>query len=373
MFIAEFDVETWLIANENRCRYNLAETCVHSLTLSEVMAMAGQTPADLAALWDRPMTYGAIPGTEALRAGIAGLFQTPTAEDVLVTHGAIGANALVWSALVEPGDHVVSIVPTYQQHTAMPEALGASLTRVTLRASDNWLPDLDVLRKAMTPGTRVLALTNPNNPTGSRIPDEMLVEIARIAEAAGAWILVDEVYRGTDQDGPGSGASIFDISERGISTGSMSKAFSLAGLRVGWVVACPEVLRAVSRQRDYTTISIGQVDMHFAEMALAQSQRILARSREITRGNLTMLDNWIQAEPRLSWIRPQAGTTALVGYEMDLPSTEFCRRILDETGVLFTPGSALEIEGHIRIGFANRPESVAAGLPKVSAWMAAQG
>lgn len=371
MKITPFGVEMWMNAHETRCRLNLAETCVASMTVAELLELSGDNEG-LDAVLPMRLTYGAIEGSERLRAAIAALYDGRGPGDVMVTHGTIGANALVYRALVEPGDRVVSLVPTYQQHTAIPESLGAEVVPLALRAEDGWLPDLAALRAAVTPGTRLIALTNPNNPTGALIPPGMLDELCGIAREAGAWVLADEVYRGTDQAGSGLSPSVADLYERGISTAGMSKAFALAGLRLGWIVAPAEVLAAVSHHRDYDTISVGMIDDHLATLALEAKGRVLERSRRITRGNLAVLADWVAATPGIDWVRPASGTVALLRYDLDMPSEVFCLDLLAETGVLLTPGSAFGLEGHVRIGYANHRPILEEGLPLIGAFLAAR-
>lgn len=370
MHIDPFGVELWMNAHENNCAYNLAETCVSSLTLAELLELSGQNEAALSALMPLKLTYGAIEGSDRLRDAIAGLYADQTRESIVVTHGTAGANALVWAALAGPGDPVVTLVPTYQQHVSIPESLGADVRQIALRPEDNWLPDFDVLDAAVTPATKVIALTNPNNPTGALIDRADLTRIAEIAArgngGAGAWVLVDEVYRGSAQDDDGMGPSIVDVYARGISTAGMSKVFSLAGLRLGWVCAPADVVTAVNHHRDYNTISVGMIDDHLATLALGAKDRILDRSRRITRANLALLSDWVASEPGLSWVKPTAGTTALVAYDLPIGSETFCLDLLDEEGVLFTPGAVMGVEGTLRIGFANDPDAMRAGLPKVS-------
>jgi aspartate/methionine/tyrosine aminotransferase len=185
--------------------------------------------------------------------------------------------------------------------------------------------------------------------------------------------LCDEVYRGIDQDGPGTTASVADIYPRGISTGSMSKAFSLAGLRLGWVVGAPGLLRDLSVHRDYTTISVGMVDDLLATIALEHADAILERSRIVTRANLATLASWVDGEPRISWVRPAGGTTAFLRYDLAMSSRDLCIALLEQTGVLLTPGSALGVEGYVRIGYANGPKVLADGLPLISEFLRGAG
>jgi len=370
MKIASFGVEEWMNAWETRCAINLAETCVHSLSIAELLELTGRNTEDLSELLDLRMTYGAIRGSDRLLAAIAKLYERQTPATLIVAHGTIGANMLVHRALVSPGDRVVSIVPTYQQHTAIPESIGAEVHRLWLRATDGFLPDLDALREMVTPGTRLIAMTNPNNPTGALVPREMLEDICDIAREAEAWLLCDEVYRGTDQEGDGRTAAVADLYERGISTAGLSKAFSLAGLRLGWVAGPSEVIDAVARHRDYDTISVGRLDDQVATIALEAADRVLARSRRITRANLALLDDWVASEPRVNWVKPCSGTVTLLKYEAQMGSETLCLRLLEETGVLLTPGSAFDFEGWVRIGFGNPTANLETGLPRVSAFLA---
>ncbi len=369
MQITPFAVEQWMNEFETTCRYNLAETCVASLTIGELLEMTGERQRFLEALLPLKMTYGAIEGSDRLRTAVSKLYAMQTPGNVLVAHGAIGANALVFQALVAAGDRVVSILPTYQQHYSLPESLGADVQRLSLRAEDGYLPDLAELRRLVTPGTKLITFTNPNNPTGSLMDPAMLAEVVRIAEGAGAYVLSDEVYRGTTQVGDELTPSVADLYRRGISIGSMSKAFSLAGLRLGWICGPAEVLRAVEIHRDYNTISVGMIDDLLSSIALEHRDRILARSRRIVRENLATLDRWMLSQDRLSYVRPKAGTIALLHYSFDIPSRDFCVRLLRDTGVLLTPGSTFDLEHCVRIGYANSAAILQEGLQRTSAWL----
>ena len=371
MQIDPFGVELWMNEWETRCEWNLAETCVESLTIAQLLELSGKNDTDLSDLLDLKMTYGAIEGSERLRHAIAALYAAQSPENILITHGTIGANMLVHRTLVSRGDHVVTVVPTYQQHYSIPSSIGAMVTPLLLQEKDDWLPDLDALSALATKDTRLIALNNPNNPTGALIGREMLEEIVSIARAADAWILCDEVYRGTDQTGDGMTVSIADLYEKGISTASTSKAFSLAGLRLGWIAGPKDLLEEVMIQRDYDTISVGMIDDHFATLALENKDRLLARSQKITRGNLAILADWIESEEKISWIKPKSGTTALLKYEGGMSSRDFCVALLQETGVLLTPGSALNMEGYLRIGFANTPDILREGLRRMSEFLTA--
>ncbi|MFG2967965.1 aminotransferase [Streptomyces sp. NPDC048288] len=373
MKIREFEVERWMNDYEETCRYNLAETCVRSLTAGELLDLSGRRDEVLAELAATPLTYGPIPGSPRLRGLVAGLYATQGPDNVLITHGAIGANALVHTTLVEPGDHVVAVVPTYQQHYSIPESYGARVDQLPLREEHGWLPDLDALDRLVTADTKLIAVNNPNNPTGALIDEAGLKRIAEIARRAGAWVLCDEVYRGVDQTGDGFTASIADLYERGISTGSMSKPYSLAGLRLGWIVGPAGLLADVSTHRDYTTVSVGRVDDLLACVALENKDAILARAHRITRTNLAILDEWLGGRHDIGYVRPSSGTTALLRYRAPIGSYEFCTRLLERTGVIFTPGAAFGIEHTVRIGFADDTETLRTGLGLVGQFLDSLG
>ncbi|MGW3730211.1 aminotransferase, partial [Streptomyces sp. NPDC000851] len=367
--IRPFAVEQWMNDYEETCRYNLAETCVRSLTTGELLQMSGRREEILAELDATPLTYGPIPGSPRLRSLVAGLYETQGPDNVLITHGAIGANALVHATLVEPDDHIVAVVPTYQQHYSIPDSYGARVNHLPLREENGWLPDLDELDRLVSADTKLIAVNNPNNPTGALIDEAGLARIAKIAERVGAWVLCDEVYRGVDQDGDGFTASIADLYERGISTGSMSKPYSLAGLRLGWIVGPTRLLTEVATHRDYTTISVGRVDDLLACVALENKDAILARSHHITRTNLAILDEWVTGRDDITYVKPASGTTALLRYNAPIGSYEFCTRLLQETGVMFTPGAAFDIEHTVRIGFADNTENLRTGLELVGQFL----
>jgi aspartate/methionine/tyrosine aminotransferase len=369
MRIEDFAVEVWMNEHETRCVHNVAESCVESLTVGELMAMAGKSEALLGELMPMKLTYGAIEGSARLRQAIAALYPGRRADEVLVTHGAAGANALLYETLIEPGDQIVSVVPTYQQHYSIPESYGAKVTRLPLRAQNRYLPDLAELADLVSADTKLIALTNPNNPTGALMDEALLKGVVEIAERHDAWIICDEVYRGVNQNDDELSPSIAQLYPKGIAVGSMSKAFALAGLRLGWIVAPPELLQKVMVHRDYNTVSVGMIDDHIASIALENRQALLARNRQIVRTNLAILEAWVASQPLISWVKPQGGTVTLLEYHLDMNSEAFCKALLAETGVLLVPGSTFGMERTVRAGFGNRTDALVAGLDGLSRFL----
>lgn len=367
MKIKPFAVEEWMNAWEEGAQFNIAETCVDSISLDELFALTGQDrDAFLREFSARRLTYGAIEGAPAFKQGVCKLYKTLAPEHIVPTHGAAGANHHIFYSLLEPGDRVVSIMPTYQQLYSIPASFGADVCLLHLRQENDYLPDLDELRRLATPDTKMICINNPNNPTGALMPAELLREIVEIARGVGAYVLCDEVYRHLTQTDVWC-ESIADLYEKGISVSSMSKVFSLAGLRLGWIATRDaDVVKACLSHRDYDLVSCGMFDEAVAAVALNHSGKLLERNRTMVRENLAVLDAWVKSEPRLTYIKPQAGTTALVYYDYDVPSYEFCERMYRETGAFVTPGDCFEQPHSVRIGYASGTQILKDGLAAFS-------
>ena len=370
MKIKPFYVEEWMNAYEADAKYNIAETCVDSISLEELWELSG---FDGERFWTdfckKRLTYGDIEGLPAFREGICGLYRSICPENIIPTHGAAGANHHVFYSLIDPGDRVVSIMPTYQQLYSIPESYGAKLAVLPLRESEQYLPDLDELQRLVTPETKLICINNPNNPTGALMSTELLRQIVEIAESVDAYILCDEVYRHLTQEDIWC-ESIVDLYKKGISVSSMSKVFSLAGLRLGWIASHDQnFLKACLSHRDYNLISCGMIDERIAAIALENKDILLKRSRGIVRENLEILDTWVNSEPMIHYVRPRAGTTALVYYDYPLESYEFCIRMYRETGAFVTPGDCFEVPASMRIGYACDTQTLKDGLAAVSSFL----
>ena len=201
MNIKEFKVEQWMNEFEDDAVYNIAETCVDSITLRDLLKISEEDEKTfLENVMNKRMTYGHINGSPEYKAGICKLYERITPEQVLSTHGAIGANHLVMYSIVEKGDEVISVLPTYQQHYSIPESFGAAVKILKLEKSNGYLPDIKKLKALVTKKTKLININNPNNPTGALIPEELMREIVEVARSVDAYILCDEVYRGLNQE-----------------------------------------------------------------------------------------------------------------------------------------------------------------------------
>ena len=371
MKINPFAVEEWMNAWEVGAKYNIAETCVDSINMNELFELTGEDKTEfLNRLCARRLSYGDIEGLPEFRKGVCGLYKTLNIENIVPTHGASGANHHVFYSLISPGDRVVSIMPTYQQLYSIPESYGADVQILHLSKENNYLPDLEKLRRLVTPETKMICINNPNNPTGALMSEQLLREIVEIARSADAWILCDEVYRHLSQEDDWC-PSIVDLYEKGISVSSMSKVFSLAGLRLGWIATHDmSVVKSCLSHRDYNLVSCGVFDEMLAAAALKHSDKLLERSRKIVRENLQILDNWVSSEPHVSYVKPKAGTTALVYYDLDISSYEFCEEMYKKTGAFVTPGDCFEVPHSMRIGYAYGKQDLIDGLKAISEYIA---
>ncbi|SIQ77867.1 aminotransferase [Halanaerobium kushneri] len=360
MKIAPFKVEEWMNEYEMDAKYNIAETCVESMTVEELLSFSDNPEAKLTEIRKMQLTYGDIKGSEAFKKGVSSLYQSIEVENILPSHGAIGANFLLLYSLVEAGDEVVSVFPTYQQLYSIPESFGAEVKKLELKYEAGFLPDLEELASMVSKKTKLIAINNPNNPSGVAMEKEILNKIVEIARSADAYILADEVYRGFDlgEKIP----SVADLYEKGISVGSMSKVFSLAGLRMGWVAGPKEVVELCQLHRDYTTISNGMIADYLSVIALENKKEILQRNLLKVKKQLQILDDWVHKEELIDYIKPNGGTTAFLKFKLDIGSEELAKRLFKEKGVLVVPGTAFGRENFLRIGFAGNEQELKEGL-----------
>lgn len=380
MKIKDFKVEQWMNAWETKCRYNVAETCTYSITLDQLFELCEGSAAAGAAARDeffrtfaqRRLSYGDIEGNPRFLEGVCGLYKTVEPGHVIPTHGAAGANHLVLTTLCGPGDHVVSVMPTYQQLYSIPEMCGSKVDILHLEKSQHYHVDVEKLDALCGNDVKVICINNPDNPTGALLSEEELVAIVDVARRHDAWLVCDEVYRLLVQDSNAFTTSPIDLYEKAVVTSSMSKVWSMAGIRLGWCITKDANLRhELLSHRDYDLISCGLFDEEVGAYALAHKDALLARSRSIVRQNLEALEQWIDAEPHLSFVRPEAGTTALVYYDYDIDSYDFCVGMMNTTGALVTPGDAFEEAHSFRVGYAysDNVDDLNEGLAAISAYL----
>ena len=377
MKIADFGVEMWLNENEENARYHLSETCAKPFQVKELLQLAAKNENNygkyMESIAEMTLDYGYITGSQRLKEAIAGMYRTLSPENITAAHGGIGANALLLMTLIEPGDHIIAFLPTYQQLYSMPESIGAQVDLIQLKEEDGWQIDPDAVKSLICSRTKPICLNNPNNPTGTLIPEETMARIVEIAREHDLYLICDEAYRGLSYEGDYLAPSVADLYEKGVATGSMSKSFSLPGIRFGWVAGPAGLIADINRHRDYHVISIGKLDDFFACVALENREAIFERNRSFCLKNLELVKRWAASEPRFSFVEPSSSTTCFVRFDLDLDSVALCRRLHEEKGTLLVPGRFFGYDDHFRLGFGNDTPVIENGLAAFSDWLRENG
>ncbi|HET7250085.1 MAG TPA: aminotransferase class I/II-fold pyridoxal phosphate-dependent enzyme [Gemmatimonadales bacterium] len=356
-----FDLERWQSTWENRVRYNLSESGVHPLSVRELLALA-QAAAD--PLLDVRLGYSQSNGTDALRERIAALYPGATPDQVLVTNGSAEANYVAALRVIEPGDQVAMLLPNYLQLWGHVQNLGAQVRAFRLHEERGWAPDPAEIRAAIAPGTKLVVVTNPHNPTGHILAEPMRRAIIDRTAEVGAWLLADEVYMGAERDG-NTTASFWGSYDRLICVAGLSKAYGLPGLRIGWLVGPAPLVADAWARHDYTTIGPSGASDHLATLALqpAVRERLLARTRGILRDNYPVLEQWLQSfGPTFSWVPPQAGAICWVRYRPAMDGEVLVERVRSAQSVLLVPGEHFGMPGFLRFGFGNELSELRAAL-----------
>ncbi|MDR1916939.1 MAG: aminotransferase class I/II-fold pyridoxal phosphate-dependent enzyme [Synergistaceae bacterium] len=371
MKIAPFGVEQWMNEWEEGAVTNLAETCVDSMTVENLLDISGLRDEIMDQMMKLRLSYGDILGSVELLDSIASMYEHAARGSVIVMNGGSAANFISLYTLIEPGDEVICVYPAYQQLYSIPESFGASVRFLRLRPENGFKADLNELRGMVTNRTKVICINNSNNPTGAIMDHSELEQIVRIADSAGAWLYSDEAYRFMVHDASKQIPSAADIYERGIATCSLSKCFSLAGLRLGWVIGPESFIKEVACRRDYTTISCGRIDDLLGRVAIKNRDRIFSRNLDIVRRCAVILDDWVRSEERIDYVKPEAGTTAFLHYDYDIGSEDFCRRLYRKDGTFLLPGACFgpEFDRYLRIGYAYSPGVLEDGLRLVSGFL----
>jgi aspartate/methionine/tyrosine aminotransferase len=382
MKIEPFALERLQSTYENQVAFNLSESGVQPLTLGELI----EDPAAREALLAEPLRYTQTNGTPPLRAAIAACYPGATPDHVQVTNGGAEANFITAWNLIEPGDEVVMMTPNFMQAWGLARAFGAVVKPWPLvngrgqgraeaaRGEGGWTLDLDGLARLVSPRTRLIAICNPNNPTGARFDAGDLDSIAAIADRHGSWILSDEIYRGAERDGCET-ATIWGRSDRVIVTSGLSKAYGLPGLRIGWIVGPAARIESMWSYHDYTTIAPGALSDALARHALEplRRERLLARTRGILNRNYPIISGWLGDQAGFSYTPPDAGAIVYARYAHAINSTELVTRLRLEKSLLIVPGDHFGMDGYLRLGFGDEPDHLRQALERLGDAMAEFG
>ena len=345
--------------------YNLAESGVHPLLLRELLA---DDPDFINTLLDTDLNYAHANGIPELRKNIAALYHGATEDNILVTVGAIEANYLTIRTLLSPEDEIVIMQPNYLQIWGVAKNHSLNIRTFNLKEENGWAPDLDELKRAITPKTKLIAVCNPNNPTGYILSDDEMGAIISAADSVGAWILADEVYSGAERITSDETKSFYGLYDKVITTGSMSKAYGLPGLRLGWAVGPVPAIDDLWARHEYITLSATMLSNKLAARALSPKvrPRLIQRTRDYIKQGYPVLQEWMDNHGDIfRIIPPAAAAIAFIGYHLDINSSELTDRLIKEKSVLIVPGDHFGLDKYLRVSFGLPPDYLTAGLDRI--------
>ena len=369
MKIDRFQMERTQCLFEKEVRFNLSESGVSPLSLGELVPGKKQR-VELDAL---PLGYPHSTGRESLRTNIARFYGSDDYKSALVVNGGSEANYVTLWGLVGASDRVAFMLPNYLQGWGVARAYGRQADGYKLvmkrDAGGNckWQLDVDSFKKAVTKKTKVIVVTNPNNPTGYVLAEEEMQIIIGEARRVGAWILSDEIYRGAEIRGPLS-PTFFGRYQKVIVTSGLSKAFGLPGLRTGWIVAPPKLISHLCQYHDYLTLTPSYLSDYLADIVMQPKRRdeILERTRGIIGHNLPILEKWLAKHADIfDYARPMAGAISTIKYRLPIGSVALFNRLRLEQSVLITPGAHFGIGNYLRIGFGYDIAHIRKGLRRM--------
>lgn len=364
MKIEQFEMERMQSTWENVVEMDLSESGVRPVTLREMAAMG----LDIDAIIDTPLSYSQSNGTIPLREALAEQYPGATPDHIEVANGTSEANYLLALTLVRPGDEVAFEVPNYMQYWGLPRSLGARVNTFHLQIDRDWEPDWDEFERAVNERTRLVYISNPNNPTGSVLSHDAMKRIVDRCGRVGAYLIADEVYLGAEIHGERT-RSFWGMSDRVIVTSGLSKAYGIPGVRIGWIVGPKEIAAECWTQHDYITICPNKISDAVARIAVKSENRekLYARTRAILQQNLPLMRDWAAGLGGfLTFREPRAGALCLMRYNADVPSWELAESIRVNQSVLIVPGVQLGLEGFLRIWMGGQPEFLREGLRRIA-------
>jgi aspartate/methionine/tyrosine aminotransferase len=358
--IRPFEIERFYDRWEFRAELMLSSSDCESMAVAELLAL--EQGASERLLTQR-LGYTEVAGSQELRAAIAALHGRVDGDDVLTLAAAEEGIFLAYHALVGPGDHVVVEAPCYGSAIEVARSTGAQVSLWQRRYEDRWAHDLDDLRSLMRANTRLIYVNSPHNPTGTQMASEVLASVIELCDERSTVLLSDEVYRGLEHDPGIRLPPACDLYERALSLNTVSKAYGLPGLRIGWLAGRdPELIAAIRELKLYTTICSSAPSETLVTLALRHSEQLVERARQIVLANLPLVDDLLERRAdELEWVRPTAGPIGFPRVRRDIDVRAWCEGIAKDAGVLLLPGDVYEQPRHVRVGFGrlNLPQAVA--------------
>lgn len=361
MKLNEFKLERYFAQYEFKAKYLLSNSDCEAMSVGELLDLEPDATEKLHDVW---LGYTESAGDPLLRQGIAKLYETIQASDVLVHSGAEEAIFNFMNSVLEPGDHVIVHYPCYQSLFEVAAGLGCEITRWEADEQAGWELDLEFLWSALRDNTRAIIINSPHNPTGYLMSRAKLEQIVKFARENDLILFADEVYRGLEYSETERLPAACDLYDKAVSLGVMSKSLGLPGLRIGWIATHSRRIYAkMAAFKDYLTICNSAPSEYLATVALRHTETLLNRNRAIAQANLALLDNFFDRYSHvLEWVKPKAGAIGFVRFKAGESVEKFCTELVEQKGVMLLPSTTYDYGNqHFRLGFGrkNMPEVLA--------------
>ena len=362
MKVNDFKLECYFGLYEFTAPYLLTQSDCESMTTEELLAME---PGAKEGYLNLRLGYTETWGDPELRELIAGLYKNMKPENVLVFHGAQEAIFAYMNIVLNPGDHMIVMYPNYQSAYEVANSIpNCEYSKWFIKDDgEKWVVDFDELESLIKPNTKVISVNSPNNPTGYTFTNAEIEKLCAICKKHGVKLFADEVYKGIEMDGE-KREWMADIYDDCASLGVMSKAYGLAGLRVGWIVSKDiELLNEVVKFKHYMSICDSAPSEYLSKVALKHSDELLDRSRTLIKENVKLADEFFAKYDYIFEKKPiTCGPVAYHKLLLDMPVKEFCQMAVDKKGVLLLPATIYDMDDqYFRMGYGRKgvPEALA--------------
>lgn len=308
-----------------------------------------------------PLRYGYHKGNPKLRERISEEYNGLTSENIAVTNGASEANFVLLCSLINTQDHLIIEHPNYPSNYEVPSSMNMNFDLLHLKFEDQFKPKMKKLEELVQDNTKFISITNPNNPTGSTLTEQELLKLIDFAESNNLYLLVDETYRELCFNKPPPPAA--SLSSNAISISSMSKAYGLPGIRIGWVAADKPIIDAVCAVREQLTICNSSINEVIAETVLTKKDELLKIIKNRVQANFIILKEWMTQQKKVEWIPPSGGVTCFPRFSNS--TRNLCRLLIDKYKTFVIPGYCFGLDEFMRIGFGGNKEELVEGLKRV--------
>jgi len=365
----------WTTKYENEAEINLAHSTAALFSFKDILDLNGGPEAFISQIEDEKLSYSSKKGFYILRDKVASIYnEFISYESILITNGCNNANFLAYYTFLEPADEIIIIIPTWWPIMSVPSSFGCKVKFLFSKPEDAFIPDLDELAELITQKTKMIVITNPNNPSGAFMDASTLHDLISIAEKTGIWILCDEIYKGIESNSSICIPAIAELYEKGLTTNSVSKTFGIPGIRIGWIAGSKFAIKQIRKRWDYIVGDYGFLDQRVAEIALDCYSHIMGLQRGIAIKNRKILRNWVENEPMIECpVLPVSGTTAFLKCQKDIDTRDFTVNLIKKTGTYVVPGAVYDKDGrfnnYFRIGYMNNSNELEKGLENITSFL----